>query len=122
MLFLTASIVNISESSMFEPVLNIERCATKNPRKMILTDSSESQCPRGILNSLEGKKEPMQDKEEPSCVIACFGIIQPQKRRHQANNPAQKLIIISSSRIPSSHVADNLSLSQKPYLLSAEPG
>ena len=36
MLFLTASIVNVSESSMFETGLNIERCATKNLPKMIL--------------------------------------------------------------------------------------
>jgi len=121
MLFLTASIVNVSESSMFETGLNIERCATKNLPKMIL----QTQVNLSILEAFwihlkcdvqqlrlgTARKEPMQDTEEPSCVIACFGIIQPQKRRHQANQPAQNLIIISSSRIPSSHIADNLPLS-----------
>jgi hypothetical protein len=122
MLFLTASIVNVSESSMFETALNIERCATKNLPKMIFTHSSESRCPRGILNSPEARRAIIATGHSKGRTNArhrgtelryCLLWYYTTPERHQANKPAQKLIIISSSRIPSSHIADNLPLSQK---------
>jgi hypothetical protein len=56
--FLDSEHCNVSKSSMFETVVNIERCAmcNKEPPQNDFTDSSESQYPRGILNSLEVRR------------------------------------------------------------------